>query len=122
MSIVVKRVYTPAADTDGYRVLLDRLWPRGLKKADVAFDEWTKDLAPSNELRKWFGHDPALWDGFRQRYATELDRMAAHWQALAERSRRHRVTLLFGARDEEHNNAVALKAYLESWLHTHKAR
>ncbi|MEO8746239.1 MAG: DUF488 family protein [Rhodanobacter sp.] len=122
MSIVVKRVYTPAADTDGYRVLLDRLWPRGLKKQDVAFDVWARDLAPSSELRKWFGHDPALWDEFRRRYATELDRMAAHWQPLAERSRRHRVTLLFGARDEEHNNAVALKAYLESWLHTHKAR
>lgn len=122
MSIVVKRVYVPAADTDGYRVLLDRLWPRGLKKADVAFNLWAKALAPSNELRKWFGHDPALWDEFRRRYAAELDEMADHWQPLAEQSRRQRVTLLFGARDEEHNNAVALKAYVENWLRTPIAR
>lgn len=119
MGIVTKRVYEPAAATDGYRVLLDRLWPRGLKKEAVAFDLWAKELAPSTELRKWFGHDPALWDGFRQRYGTELDAVAELWQPLAQRSIRERVTLLFGARDEEHNNAVALKAYLENWLRRH---
>jgi uncharacterized protein YeaO (DUF488 family) len=122
MGIVTKRVYEPAADTDGYRVLLDRLWPRGLKKEAVAFDLWAKELAPSTELRKWFGHDPALWDGFRHRYAAELDAAAEFWQPLAQRSTRHRVTLLFGARDEEHNNAVALKAYMENWLRTHGPR
>jgi uncharacterized protein YeaO (DUF488 family) len=120
MSIMVKRVYSAAADTDGYRVLLDRLWPRGLKKTDVAYDVWAKDLAPSNELRKWFGHDPALWDGFQRRYAAELDQQVEHWQPLAERSRKETVVLLFGARDEEHNNAVALKAYMEHWLQKHK--
>lgn len=122
MTIVVKRVYSAAADTDGYRVLLDRLWPRGLKKTDVAYDLWAKDLAPSNELRKWFGHDPALWDEFQRRYAAELDQLVEHWQPLAERSRKEKVVLLFGARDEEHNNAVALKTYLERWLHTHHTR
>jgi len=122
MTIVVERVYSAAADTDGYRVLLDRLWPRGLKKTDVAYDVWAKDLAPSNELRKWFGHDPALWDEFQRRYAAELDPLAEHWRPLAERARKDKVVLLFGARDEEHNNAVALKAYLEHWLRTHHAR
>lgn len=121
MGIVTKRVYEPVADTDGYRVLLDRLWPRGLKKEAVAYDLWAKELAPSTELRKWFGHDPALWDGFRERYAAELDAAVALWQPLAERAKRQHVTLLFGARDEQHNNAVALKAYLENWLHTHRA-
>ena len=122
MSIAVKRVYEAAAPTDGYRVLIDRLWPRGLKKEAVPLDIWAKELAPSTELRKWFGHDPALWDGFRHRYEAELDAVAEHWQPLAERSVRHTVTLLFGARDEEHNNAVALKTYMEHWLHSHGPR
>ncbi len=122
MSISVKRVYEPAAKADGYRVLIDRLWPRGLKKEAVSLDLWAKELAPSTALRQWFGHDPALWDGFRHRYASELDALAEHWQPLAERAARHHVTLLFGARDEEHNNAVALKAYLDNWLHTHGPR
>ena len=122
MSIAVKRVYEPAAKTDGYRVLIDRLWPRGLKKDDVLLDQWAKELAPSTALRQWFGHEPARWDGFRHRYATELDALAEHWRPLAERAARHVVTLLYGARDEEHNNAVALKAYLDNWLRTHGPR
>jgi uncharacterized protein YeaO (DUF488 family) len=122
MSIAVKRVYEPAAKADGYRVLIDRLWPRGLKKEAVPLDQWAKELAPSTALRQWFGHEPARWDGFRHRYATELDGAAEHWRPLAERAARHVVTLLYGARDEEHNNAVALKAYLENWLHTHGPR
>ena len=122
MSITIKRVYEPAAKADGYRVLIDRLWPRGLKKEAVPLDLWAKELAPSTALRQWFGHDPALWDGFRHRYAGELDALAEYWQPLAERAARHHVTLLFGARDEEHNNAVALKAYLENWLHSHGPR
>jgi uncharacterized protein YeaO (DUF488 family) len=122
MSIAIKRVYEPAAKADGYRVLIDRLWPRGLKKEDVPLDRWAKELAPSTALRQWFGHDPALWDGFRHRYAGELDARAEHWQPLAERAARHPVTLLYGARDEEHNNAVVLKAYLENWLRTHGPR
>ncbi|OOG49822.1 DUF488 domain-containing protein [Rhodanobacter sp. C01] len=122
MSIVVKRVYEPAAKADGYRVLIDRLWPRGLKKDAVSLDQWAKELAPSTALRQWFGHEPSRWDGFRHRYASELDALAEHWQPLAERAARHTVTLLYGARDEEHNNAVALKAYLENWLRTHGPR
>jgi uncharacterized protein YeaO (DUF488 family) len=122
MSIAIKRVYEPAAKADGYRVLIDRLWPRGLKKESVQLDLWVKELAPSTALRQWFGHDPARWDGFRHRYATELDGLAEQWRPLAERAARHTVTLLYGARDEEHNNAVALKAYLDNWLRTHGPR
>ena len=113
MSIAIKRVYEPAAKADGYRVLVDRLWPRGLKKAEVPLDVWAKQLAPSTELRQWFGHEPSRWDGFRERYARELDDLTEHWQPLAERAIQHRVTLLYGARDEQHNQALALKAYLE---------
>ena len=122
MSIAIKRVYEPAAKADGYRVLIDRLWPRGLKKESVQLDLWVKELAPSTALRQWFGHDPARWDGFRHRYATELDALAEQWRPLAERAARHTVTLLYGARDEEHNDAVALKAYLDNWLRTHGPR
>ena len=119
MSISVKRVYEPAAKSDGQRVLVDRLWPRGVKKEDAAVDLWVKELAPSTELRQWFGHDPARWDGFRHRYASELDELGEHWRPLAEQAERHHITLLFGARDEEHNNAVVLKSYLETWLKKH---
>lgn len=114
MSIAVKRVYEPAAKSDGYRVLVDRVWPRGLKKEDAALDVWAKDLAPSTALRKWFGHDPARWEGFRHRYAGELDSRASFWQPLAVQAERHRVTLVYSARDEEHNQAVALKMYLDA--------
>jgi uncharacterized protein YeaO (DUF488 family) len=122
MSIAIKRVYEPAAKADGYRVLVDRLWPRGLKKEDLPLDLWAKELAPSAALRKWFGHEPSRWDGFRHRYATELDALAEYWRPLAERAVRHAVTLLYGARDEDHNNAVALKSYLENWLRSHGPR
>ncbi|MCX7513314.1 DUF488 domain-containing protein [Frateuria sp. STR12] len=119
MSLTVKRVYDPPSSKDGYRVLVDRLWPRGLKKEDAALDLWVKEVGPSRDLRQWFGHEPNRWEGFRHRYAGELDAMPEAWQALAEKARRGHVTLLFGARDEEHNNAVALKAYLENYLSVH---
>jgi Uncharacterized conserved protein len=119
MNLFVKRVYEPAAPADGYRVLVDRLWPRGLKKEDAALDLWVKELAPSRELRQWFGHEPARWDGFRHRYASELDAAAEHWRPLLAKAMRHPTTLLYAAHDEEHNNAVALKAYLEAYLQTH---
>jgi len=122
MGIAIKRVYEAPAEGDGYRVLIDRLWPRGLKKEAVPMDVWAKELAPSTELRKWFGHDPALWDEFRQRYAAELAESADVWQALARRSAKEPVTLLYGARDEEHNDAVALKALMERWLRRHQPR
>jgi uncharacterized protein YeaO (DUF488 family) len=122
MGIAIKRVYEAPAEGDGYRVLIDRLWPRGLKKEAVPMDVWAKELAPSTELRKWFGHDPALWDEFRQRYTAELVESADVWQALARRSAKEPVTLLYGARDEEHNDAVALMALMEQWLRRHQPR
>lgn len=119
MSLTVKRVYEPPSPDDGYRVLVDRLWPRGLKKEQAALDLWMRDVGPSRELRQWFGHEPTRWEGFRHRYAGELDAAPEYWQALAEKARRGHVTLLYGAHDEEHNNAVALKTYLESYLSAH---
>ena len=116
MGIAIKRVYEAPAEGDGYRVLIDRLWPRGLKKEAVPLDLWAKALAPSTALRQWFGHDPALWDEFRRRYAAELVASASHWQPLARRSLKQPITLLYGARDEAHNNAQALKAHMEHWL------
>jgi uncharacterized protein YeaO (DUF488 family) len=114
----VKRVYDPPSDDDGVRVLVDRLWPRGLTKAKAAVDLWLKDLAPSVGLRRWFNHDPAKWPEFRERYAAELDRKTPAVSALVGAVRRGRVTLVFGARDPRHNNAVALYAYLRGLLAT----
>jgi uncharacterized protein YeaO (DUF488 family) len=116
MSIDVKRAYDPPTRSDGYRVLIDRLWPRGITKDDLQVDVWLKDLAPSADLRKWFGHDPKKWDEFRRRYARELEGHAAALEQLVERARAGRVTLVFGAKDTEHNNAVALQEHLESRL------
>jgi len=109
----VKRIYAPAASDDGFRVLVDRIWPRGLKKADAAVDLWLKEVAPSPELRRWFGHDPAKWAEFRRRYAAELHRQPDATAALREKVREGTVTLLYAARDPDHNNAVALKSLLE---------
>ena len=111
-SMQVKRVYEPPSRDDGVRVLVDRLWPRGLSKAGAAVDLWLKDLAPSVRLRRWFNHDPARWAEFKERYAEELDGKTPAVSALMGASRRGRVTLLFGARDAKHNNAVALYSYL----------
>lgn len=110
--IRVKRVYETPSHDDGVRVLVDRLWPRGLTKARASVDLWLKDLAPSVTLRRWFNHDPSRWAEFKARYANELDGKTAPVAALLGAIRRGRVTLLFGARDERHNNAVALYAYL----------
>jgi uncharacterized protein YeaO (DUF488 family) len=122
MSLAVKRAYEPAAPDDGYRVLVDRLWPRGLNKETAALDLWIKELAPSTELRQWFGHEPSRWEGFRHRYASELDGTAEYWRPLLARAARQRVTLVYGAHDDEHNNAVALKTYLETYLAAHGPR
>lgn len=111
-TVQIKRVYEPPSNDDGVRVLVDRLWPRGLSKTRAAVDLWLKDLAPSVRLRRWFNHDPSRWAEFKQRYAEELDSKKAAVAALGGAARRGRVTLLFGARDPEHNNAVALHAYL----------
>jgi len=113
MTVQVKRVYTEASGGDGFRVLVDRLWPRGLSKRDANVDLWLRDVAPSAELRKWFAHDPRHWDEFVERYFTELERVPDVWQSLVGRVRSGLVTLLYAAKDEQHNNAVALRRYLE---------
>ena len=113
MDIAVKRVYDKPANRDGRRVLVDRLWPRGVKKEDARLTGWAKDLAPSDSLRKWFGHDPDRWDEFRRRYFKELNDKSNELSELAEWAEEKRLTLLFGAKDTEHNNAVALREYLQ---------
>lgn len=114
--IKVKRVYDEPAESDGKRVLVDRVWPRGVTKEAAALDAWMKDVAPSPELRKWFGHAPERWDTFRQRYEAELAENRQALERLAEMCRDGPVTLLFGARDEQRNNAVVLKSLLEREL------
>jgi uncharacterized protein YeaO (DUF488 family) len=116
MSIDLKRAYDAPAKSDGYRVLVDRIWPRGVTKDELQINAWLKDVAPSTALRKWFGHDPRKWDEFRRRYAKELEPHAVALEQLVERARAGRITLVFGAKDAEHNNAVALKEHLERRL------
>jgi uncharacterized protein YeaO (DUF488 family) len=113
LKLKVKRVYDDPSAEDGIRILVDRLWPRGLKKESAKLDEWLKEIAPSVELRKWFGHDPERWEEFKARYFHELDRQSEAVHKLKEKASSGKVTLLFAARDETHNNAVALKEYLE---------
>jgi uncharacterized protein YeaO (DUF488 family) len=111
--IHVKRVYQEPSSQDGVRILVDRLWPRGLTKERAAVDLWLKDVAPSTELRKWFGHDPAKWKEFQVRYRKELRKKQDALKLLKQKSDEHTVTLVYGARDEEHNEAVVLKRLLE---------
>lgn len=114
--IRVKRVYEPAVKSDGARFLIDHLWPRGVKKEAVHVERWIKSVSPSNELRSWFGHEPAKWKEFQRRYFAELDEQPENWQSLLEAAREKDITLVYSARDSEHNNAVALKSYLEKKL------
>jgi len=111
--IRVRRAYSPPAADEGLRFLVDRLWPRGIKKQDLQIDGWLREAAPSAELRRWFGHDPDRWKEFQDRYFSELDTRPEALEPIREASRLGNVTLLYGARDTEHNNAVALRAYLE---------
>ena len=106
----LKRAYEPHAPGDGHRVLVDRLWPRGVSKERLAVDDWIKELAPTTELRRWFGHDPARWLTFQRRYKRELEAHADLIDLLARQALRGRVSLIFGARDESHNDAVVLAA------------
>ena len=110
--IQVRRVYAAPSPPDGTRVLVDRLWPRGVSKERAALDLWLKDIAPFTALREWFGHDPARWEGFCQRYRAELDATPACVEQLATLARKGPMTLLFGARNTEQNEAVVLAAYL----------
>ncbi|MFQ5666873.1 MAG: DUF488 domain-containing protein [Candidatus Binatia bacterium] len=116
MVIKLKRAYEPADSGDGFRVLVDRLWPRGVSKNSARIDLWLKEIAPSSDLRKWFGHDPAKWNKFRARYFRELQKSGEAVAQLVEHVRHGKVTLVYGANDQEHNNAVALKEFLESHL------
>jgi uncharacterized protein YeaO (DUF488 family) len=113
MRIELKRAYEPPAPGDGRRVLVDRIWPRGVARDDLRLEAWLKELAPSPGLRKWFGHDPSKWREFKERYARELDQHPEALAQLLEMAKAGRITLVFGAKDTEHNNAVALKEYLE---------
>ncbi|HUI04555.1 MAG TPA: DUF488 family protein, partial [Acidimicrobiales bacterium] len=115
MSVVVARVYDAGAAGGGHRVLVDRLWPRGVARAALAHDEWAKDLAPSDALRRWYGHDPARFAEFARRYRAELEAPAARQAlaALARRAGRGRVTLLTATRDVEHSGAAVLRAVIE---------
>ena len=116
IDLMIKRVYAPQSDADGFRVLIDRLWPRGLSKAKAAVDLWLRDIAPSTALRTWFNHDPARWIEFRRRYAAELDRIPSVVDQLLAQARQGRVTLLYSAQHETCNNAVALNEYLRQKL------
>jgi uncharacterized protein YeaO (DUF488 family) len=113
MTLHIKRVYEPKARGDGTRILVDRLWPRGLRKTEADVDIWLKEISPSPQLRKWFGHDPAKWDEFRSRYTDELRENASAVEELRLEIKKANVTLLYGAKDEEHNQAVALAEFLE---------
>ena len=114
--IQVKRVYDPVDPKDGMRFLVERLWPRGMKKEAIHMDGWSKDVAPSDALRRWFSHDPAKWEEFRRRYFAELESRPEAWRPLLDVARRGDTTLLCSSRDMQHSNAVALKAYLEARL------
>jgi len=111
--IRIKRVRDPAELGDGMRLLVERLWPRGVAKAKLKLDGWLKDAAPSTELRKWFDHDPARWKEFQKRYSGELKKHPETWKPIIDAAKRGTVTLLFSSRDAEHNNVVALKRYLD---------
>ncbi|MBF0506471.1 MAG: DUF488 domain-containing protein [Nitrospirae bacterium] len=109
----VKRIYETASSEDGKRILVDRLWPRGIKKEKAEVGEWLKEIAPSDELRKWFAHDPSKWQAFKTKYAHEIGGKSDLLQRLRKESGKATVTLVYSAKDNEHNNAVALKEIIE---------
>jgi uncharacterized protein YeaO (DUF488 family) len=112
MAVRLKRAYDPPEQADGYRVLIDRLWPRGVTKEDAQLDEWARELAPSSDLRRWFGHDPARFDEFRRRYRDELLDHEDKLDELRQRARRGALTVVYAARDTEHNDAVVVAELL----------
>jgi uncharacterized protein YeaO (DUF488 family) len=116
-TIQIKRVYDPATESDGYRILVDRVWPRGLSKRSAAVDLWLRDVAPTASLRKWFGHRPDRWQEFKRRYRRELDHEASSALAELRSVQRAHITLLYAAKDKEHNNAVALLEHLTTVPH-----
>jgi uncharacterized protein YeaO (DUF488 family) len=112
--IKLKRVYDPVSRTDGTRFLVERLWPRGLSKAQLHLSAWLKEVGPSTQLRQWFNHDPLKWSQFRRRYFRELDSQPESWRPVLTAARRGMVTLVYSSHDEEHNNAIALQEYLRA--------
>ncbi len=114
--IEIKRVYEPYEAKDGVRFLVERLWPRGMKKEALKMDAWLKEVAPSDGLRRWFSHDPNKWLEFSRRYSQELNEHPEAWQPILERAKQGKVTLLYSSHDQVHNNAVALKHFLEEHL------
>ena len=112
MKIAIKRVYDEPSESDGTRILVDRLWPRGLTKEKAKVDKWLKEIAPSNEIRKWFAHDPKKWPEFQSRYKEELESRAEQFATLKQEARKGAVTLLYGAKDQEHNEALVLHQML----------
>ncbi len=120
--IRVKRAYDTPAASDGTRFLVDHLWPRGVKKENLKVKDWLRAVSPSNELRQWFGHDASKWKEFQRRYFAELDDKLEAWQPLLEEAQQGDITLVFAAHEAEHNNAVALKNYLEKRLKTKLSR
>ena len=120
--IKTKRVYNEPSSGDGKRILIDRLWPRGLKKEDARIDEWIKEIAPSNELRKWFNHDPNKWGEFKKRFFTELLGKQEMVEGIISMARKGTVSLLFGSKEEHFNNAVALKEYVEGKMNASKQK
>jgi uncharacterized protein YeaO (DUF488 family) len=116
ITIRLKRAYEPASSSDGTRYLVERLWPRGVKKTALRLDAWLKDVAPSTKLRQWFNHDPKKWQEFQQRYRQELNSNPDAWRAILSAAPKGIITLVYSSHDSEHNNAVALKKYLEEKL------
>lgn len=112
MDIRIKRVYEDASDEDGYRILVDRLWPRGISKEGAHVDEWIKEIGPSNALRKWFGHEPPKYPEFKKRYEKELKASSELLDHIRSAAKKHRVCLVYSAKDEEHNQAVVLREVL----------
>jgi uncharacterized protein YeaO (DUF488 family) len=122
IDLIIKRIYEPRSEADGFRVLVDRLWPRGISKAKASVDLWLRDIAPSSALRTWFNHDPARWAEFRRRYAAELDRIPVVVDQLLAQARQGQVTLLYSAQQETCNNAVALNEYLHRKLNLESSK
>jgi uncharacterized protein YeaO (DUF488 family) len=114
ISIRIKRVYDPSSPQDGLRILVDRLWPRGLSKEKAKVDLWLREIAPSNELRKWYGHEPDKWTEFKKKYLKEIEEKKAEFELLRKKARQGTVTFLFSSREEKLNNAAALKEFVES--------
>ena len=122
ITIKTKRIYEGPIKSDGFRILVDRLWPRGIRKDQAQVDVWYKDIAPSDALRQWFGHEPARWDEFKRRYVKELQDKDDNIESIIAKRFGKRVTLLYGAKDEQHNNAVVLKEFIERKIKMEKGQ